>query len=686
MVTQLRKTEWYILFSLLGCLAVCGCGGNPVSIPDTVSTPSINPNGGDFTSSASVTLTCATEGATIYYTTDGSVPTALGSAVYNAPIPLTATMTIKALAVKSGSLDSSVVTATFTGHVADPTFTPTGGDFTSSASVTLTCATDGATIYYTTDGSVPTALGSAVYSAPIPLTATTTVKAFAVKSGSLDSSVATATFTGHVADPIFTPAADEAVGSVDITITCATSGATIYYTTDGSMPTTASPVYSGSIHRAVATTVKAYAVKAGLTDSAVVSKTIAILPHLTRASINTDGTEGDASSDHSAISSDGNCVVFSSDATNLVDGDTNGKSDVFIRDRNANQTSRVSVKSDGTEADGNSYSPSVSSDGRYVAFTSVATNLVAGDTNAKADIFLRDRQMGLTTWVSVKSDGTQATGGDSGYPSISADGRYVAFESAATNLVDADTNSLTDVFLHDRLTGLTKRISVKSDGTQATGGNSRYPSISADGRYVVYESAATNLVNFDTNGVSDIFVYECETATTTRVSVKSNETQATGGSSGLPSISADGRYVAFNSAATNLVDGDTNLATDVFVHDRLTGQTTRVSVKSDGTQGDDNSQDASISADGRYVAFASLATNLVDGDTDAMRDIFVFDRQTNQTTWISINFDGVRPTGASSAPSISGDGKYISFSSSAGNLVNGDTNACMDIFVYDRGF
>jgi len=222
--------------------------------------------------------------------------------------------------------------------------------------------------------------------------------------------------------------------------------------------------------------------------------------------------------------------------------------------------------------------------------------------------------------VSVASGGTQGNG-DSGCPSISADGRYVAFQSYASNLVPGDTNEVGDVFVHDRLTGQTTRVSVASDGTE---GNdySRRPSISADGRYVAFASLASNLVPGDTNGTWDVFVHDRLTGQTTRVSVASGGAQGNSGS-WCPSISADGRYVAFQSYASNLVPGDTNGVLDVFVHDRLTGQTTRVSVASDGTQGDSYSFGSSISADGRYVAFSSLASNLVPGDTNDKPDIFV---------------------------------------------------------------
>ena len=344
-------------------------------------------------------------------------------------------------------------------------------------------------------------------------------------------------------------------------------------------------------------------------------------------------------------------------------------------------TTRVSVASDGTQANGGSFTPSISADGRYVAFASIAVNLVSGDTNGVQDIFVHDRQTGQTTRVSVASGGAQANG-PSFDPSISADGRYVAFASLATNLVSGDTNNEQDIFVHDRQTGQTTRVSVATGGGQANLASSD-PSISADGRYVAFESIASNLVSGDTNNTGDIFVHDRQTGATTRVSIGPGGTQANRGSL-APSISADGRYVAFHSSATNLVSGVTNGTTHIFVHDRQTGATTRVSVASDGTEGNSGSNDPSISANGRYVAFQSQANNLVSGDTGFITDIFIHDRQTGVTTRVSIAFDGTEANNVSSAPSISADGRYIAFESNASNLVDGDTNGTQDIFVHDR--
>jgi archaellum component FlaF (FlaF/FlaG flagellin family) len=349
----------------------------------------------------------------------------------------------------------------------------------------------------------------------------------------------------------------------------------------------------------------------------------------------------------------------------------------------SNVTSRVSVASDGTQGNHVSWFPSVSADGRYVAFESNADNLVPSDTNNFEDIFVHDRQTGQTSRISVASDGTQGNG-YSAIPAISADGRYVAFSSNADNLVSGDTNGVRDVFVHDRQTGQTSRVSVASDGTQVNNHADSPVAISADGRYVTFESRADNLVPDDTNGFQDVFVHDRQTGQTSRVSVASDGTQGNGLSSGA-SISSDGSYVAFFSNATNLVPGDTNNDADVFVHDRQTGQTSRVSVTSSGIQGNSGSYWPFISADGRYVAFDSAANNLVPGDTNNIQDMFVHDRQTGQISRVSVASDGTQANDRSYAPSVSADGRYVAFVAEASNLVPGDTNGFPDVFVHDRG-
>jgi Tol biopolymer transport system component len=373
-------------------------------------------------------------------------------------------------------------------------------------------------------------------------------------------------------------------------------------------------------------------------------------------------------------------VAFISLATNLVQGDTNDNDDIFVHDLQARDTTRVSVSTSGAQGNYTSQHPSISADGRYVAFQSWANNLVDGDTNGLFDVFVHDRQTGVTSRVSVATGGGQANS-NSSHPSISADGRYVAFDSTATNLVTGETNGWTKIFVHDRQTGQTSRVSVAMGGAQANY-HSYQPSISADGSYVVFYSRATNLVDGDTNGVWDVFVYDRQTGETSRVSIDSEGNQGNNDSE-WPSISADGRYVAFLSIASNLVLNDTNGKKDIFIHDRHTGQTTWLSV-TNGIQGSIVSKPP-ISADGRYVTFHSPTANLVLGDTNGSNDIFVYDRQAGQVSRVSIAYDGAQSNSDSYYASISGDGRYVVFQSYASNLVSGDTNNVGDVFVLDRG-
>ena len=404
-----------------------------------------------------------------------------------------------------------------------------------------------------------------------------------------------------------------------------------------------------------------------------------------RLSVASGGMQGNSSSLEPSLSADGRYVGFASVASTLVAGDTNGASDVFVHDRQTGETRRVSVASDGTQGNSQSIEPWLSVDGRYVAFASVASTLVAGDTNGVYDVFVHDRQTGETQRVSVASNGAQGNL-ESHQPSLSADGRYVAFPSLATTLVAGDANGTRDVFVHDRQTGETQRVSVASDGTPGNGASgttanqtTERPSLSADGRYVAFSSLASTLVAGDSNGALDVFVHDRHTGETQRVSVAIDGTQGNGASD-QPSLSADGRYVAFSSLARTLVPGGTSGPQHVFVHDRQTGETGLVSAASDGTHGNRTSIQASLSADGRYVAFASLASTLIAGDTNGVFDVFVHDRQTGQMRRVSVARDGTQGNLSSQLPSLSADGGSVAFQSDAA-LAAGDTNNAIDVFV-----
>ena len=478
----------------------------------------------------------------------------------------------------------------------------------------------------------------------------------------------------------------------------------------------------------------------------------------TRVSVGEAGAQGSGYSDRPAISADGRYIAFSSTATNLVPGDTNATTDVFIHDRQTSTTTRVNVAETGAEANASGYQPAISADGRYVAFISAANNLVLGDTNDSEDIFIRDRQTSTMARVNVSETGAQANGRSSQF-GISADGRYVAFDSHATDLVGSDSSSGIDVYVHDRQTSTTTRasgsaggldsflltngeqvgvgpISISSDGqlvvftsnatnllvgdfnetydaflydrqagvvtglgfitaerSSRTASKDSYDStLSSNGRFVAFTSQATNLVPGETNGVEHVFVFDRALGSTVRVSVSSTGEQGnstdpffgdpTGSSA--PSISDDGLSVAFQSVSTNLVEEDTNEATDIFVHDLQTSTTTRVSVGEAGVQANSHSDSPAISADGRYIAFSSYAANLVPGDTNDTTDVFIHDRQTSTTTRVSVGEAGAQANYASNQPAISAGGRYVAFISDANNLVPGDTNDTTDVFIYDR--
>ncbi|MEN6545889.1 MAG: Ig-like domain-containing protein [Armatimonadia bacterium] len=413
----------------------------------------------------------------------------------------------------------------------------------------------------------------------------------------------------------------------------------------------------------------------------------------TRVSVSTGGAQGNNYSDYwegtISISPDGRYVAFSSSASNLVAGDTNECADVFVHDRTTRTTTRVSVATGGGQVHGQGYEAtgrtSISADGRYVAFECYGSSLVPGDTHWS--IFVHDRTTCVTTRVDVTTGGGQGNEGDGQHyampPAISGDGRYVAFNSSR-QLVADDTNGFEDVYVRDITTNTTTLVSVATDGTHGNSA-SAFPAISADGRYVAFQSGASNLVAGDTNDTQDIFVRDRTAGTTTRISVATGGAQGSGGQqgSGSPDISADGRYVAFASHATNLVAGDTNGYEDNFVHDRTTGVTTRVSVSTGGAQANYHCFAPAISADGRYVAMYTSATNLVAQTTNGRTHAFVHDRTTSTTSLVSVATGGAEGNDGSLRPVLSGDGRYVAFSSDASNLVAGDTNGRRDIFVRD---
>jgi Tol biopolymer transport system component len=384
------------------------------------------------------------------------------------------------------------------------------------------------------------------------------------------------------------------------------------------------------------------------------------------------------------ISGDGRYVVFESYAFNIACTDPNGSTqDVFVRDRLTGAVTTVSVAPDGGAANHNSFDPVISANGRYVAFGSQATNLVAGDTNGYIDLFLRDLQAGTTTRLSLSSAGEQPNSLAYG-PAISADGRFVAFYSNASNLVAGDTNNWWDVFVRDVVASTTERISVSTAGVESACCGGVNPSITGDGRYVLFLSQG----RFDPlvhNNNQEMWIRDRLAGTTTLVRPAANGSVSETGIR-FADISADGRFVAFQSNSTNIVPPDANLYThDIFVKDLADGGTTTlVSQATDGTQGNRDSWMPSISANGRYVAFHSWANNLVPGDTNTQPyyDVFLRDTLLGTTTRVNVTPSGGEADGSSATASISADGSLVYFESTATNLVPGDlVNGFQDVFL-----
>ncbi len=517
-----------------------------------------------------------------------------------------------------------------------------------------------------------------------------------------------------------------------------------------------------------------------------------------------------------SLSADGRFVTFESSASNLVPGDNNNQRDIFVYDRQEQRTERVSVNDAGEEANSFSSSPSLSSDGRFVTFMSFASNLVPGGGGA-FDIFVFDRQERRIERVSINDAGEEANSG-SDNPSLSADGRFVTFESDARNLVPGDTNNLEDIFVYDRQARRIERVStflpkvvvtsgtlIDNEATRTLFGQVEISNSLFGGNIVSTEadtSVETQSFNTRLNdvqrqlvgplksdtflppthrllfgnpaidkgnptlagvadqnntlrGVPDVGAVEASrgiirgltfadlnqnasrdigepivkigvieltrvnrsetlmlsvngsgtfqtlplepgeyrlmaepltswTPTSLPIELIRGETAASNQSSLVPSLSADGRFVSFESGASNLVPGDNNNRSDIFVYDRQEQRIERVNVNEAGEEANNSSSRPSLSTDGRFVTFASEASNLVPGDNSNSPDIFVYDRREQRIERVSVNDAGVEANSSSSAPSLSVDGRFVTFESRASNLVPGDNNNQRDIFVYDR--
>ncbi len=592
-------------------------------------------------------------------------------------------------------------------RVAAPVANFLSGIYSQPLNISLSSATEGATIYFTIDGSDPkTSSTREVLSTLLNINVNTTIKAYATKNGMTDSDVVTFTYTINLLQ-VAMPTADPLPGDFNLAITVrlstTTEGATIYYTTDGSDPKTSltRAIFSALLNINLNSTIKAYAAKDGMSDSDVVSfdYTINSLPpnvtlrllDLQRISVNVNGDETTAKPDyvaHSAepsVSADGRYVAFYSYANNLVQGDTNNAEDIFVKDTKDATVVRVSVTSTGGQSNGGATNmPRITPDGRYVVFRSGSTNLATGnpadDTNNNWDIFVHDRdtdENGLydeadgfkTIRVSISSTGEQTTHSNFGNcnPSISDNGRFICFSTDATNLVVEGTNGKDHIYVHDRDADednifdeagaiTTRRVSVSSSGDEADT-DCYAPEISGNGRYVVFASGATTLVP----GISTfgIYLHDLQTGTTSWLTEGTH-----------PQISYDGNYIAFESG------------NNVYCLERSTGNIQCVSLSISGGEPDKYCFGSRISPNGRFVTFCSGATNLVPDDTNECNDVFIYDRQNQLLKRLSTTPQGVEANlGGWEVSPVSSNGQYVAFTSASSDLVPNDTNDEDDVFL-----
>ncbi|GAA3598006.1 PD40 domain-containing protein [Kineosporia mesophila] len=416
-------------------------------------------------------------------------------------------------------------------------------------------------------------------------------------------------------------------------------------------------------------------------------------PTFTRVSTDSAGGQLDSMNDAEDITPDGRYVLFTSYVSMPGTPSNSIRSNLFLKDTTTGTTRPVDVALGGGIPDGNGAGGKVSDNGRYVAFTSAATNLVAADTNGKTDVFRRDMRTGTITRVSIGTSGAADSGGGYVYSSISGDGNLIAFDSPATDLVPNDTNGTKDIFVRNLKTKVTSRVSVSSTGEQSEpepanpptiytkNRDNGEPVISGDGRTVAFSSRAENLVPGDTNLTMDVFVHSLVDGTTTRVSVKNDGSQSTtgvrGSGSSSPSISANGKAVAFYSTYTDLVTPGAH-ANDVYVRHLDTGVTELVEITTDGGQGASGARSPVISPSGQSVAFDSQDTNVAPGDPGS--GTFVRNLSTGNVYRLAENAAGEPFDLWVSITAIADDTTFL-FQSAATNIVPGDTNENWDSFV-----
>lgn len=388
------------------------------------------------------------------------------------------------------------------------------------------------------------------------------------------------------------------------------------------------------------------------------------------------GEQGNGDSDEPTISADGRYVAFTSKASNLVNDDRNQVSDVFVRDLQTNETILISRNSSGIQGNGRSANPSISADGRFIAFWSIASNLVNDDNNGMPDIFLHDQVSGETILISRGLDG-EAGDKASYQPSITSDGQCIVFTSDS-RLTISDLNNVSDIYIYDKQVDTVNSLSFISRGSDGQVGNGRSltPSTTADCQLIAFQSAASNLGG-NTPGYNDIFLRARQANETSCINCVANTRLA--GSSFSPVISATGLYLTFVSS-TPLVIEDNDHIPDIYLKDIASGEYFLVSRHTVGTKANMESGEPVISPDGRFVAFMSEADNLSSNqDTNRDADIFLFDSSTSITFRVSRGLDGMQTNASSSRPAISEFGRYIAFATHTTSPE--DTNGAQDIYL-----
>ncbi len=396
-----------------------------------------------------------------------------------------------------------------------------------------------------------------------------------------------------------------------------------------------------------------------------------------------DGIVGANTNERAAISGDGRYVVF------ITQSIWNEESNALLRDRQSGTTTRIDMSSAAPRE--YVYEPSISRDGRFISFASSTLELVAGDTNGHEDVFIHDRELGTTERVSLDLAGSRIEG-DSFPAGLSDDGRFVSFRT--TGIAESgDQGPVQRNYVRDRLTGTTERICQTPEGEAGNGwGLASYHSLAGDGSMSVFSSGADNLVDGDTNGLSDLFIRDHRLQRTERINFAAGEPLPAAGN-GMSTLagccgrrtSAAGDLVVFSSSASNLVTNDDNGMEDVFLYEVDEGRNHLLSRSLQGTPGNGRSHQASISADGRWVAFTSASSNLVPGDSNGVSDVFLLDRESEHIQRISISGAGAQGDSASLAPAISGNGKFVAFESASLDLAPDGHPGRRDLFLHHVG-